>query len=80
MMNRKFTKAEKTLIADLCELGQRTETINLVLSAMTTEKLQIKMNEMLIQRYQQKGQVTEEDVLKMIIVLTRPKKKTDVKP
>ena len=64
-----ISATEEILIETMVDLGAEDELIHLICSALTEEQ-QAEATDFLKQRYQERGEVTKEEMLKMLIVLT----------
>ena len=71
-----LTPTEEILVADMKYLKIPTDTIIAVLDMLKTEEQQQIMINSIKRRYNEKGTVTEEEILKMIIMITCQKKNT----
>ena len=71
-----LTPIEETLVADMKYLKIPTDTIIAVLDMLKTEEQQQIMLNSIKRRFNEKGTVTEEEILKMIIMITCQKKNT----
>lgn len=71
-----LTPTEKILVADMKYLKISTDTIIAVLDMLKTEEQQQIMINSIKRRYNEKGTVTEEEILKMLIMIRHPKKNT----
>jgi hypothetical protein len=71
-----LTPIEETLVADMKYLKIPTDTIIAVLDMLKTEEQQQIMINSIKRRYNEKGTVTEEEILKMLIMIRHPKKNT----
>ena len=71
-----LTPTEEILVADMKYLKISTDIIMATLDSLETEeKHQIMINS-IKRRYNEKGTVTEEEILKMLIMIRHPKKNT----
>lgn len=66
-----ISATEERLIETMVDLGAADDMIHLVCSALTEEKQYEAIN-LLEKHYQKHGIVTEEDMLKALLLLTRP--------
>lgn len=71
-----LTPIEETLVADMKYLKISTDIIMATLDSLETEEQQQIMLNSIKRRFNEKGTVTEEEILKMIIMITCPKKNT----
>ena len=71
-----LTPIEETLVADMKYLKISTVIIMATLDSLETEEQQQIMLNSIKRRFNEKGTVTEEEILKMIIMITCPKKNT----
>jgi len=71
-----LTPTEEILVADMKYLKIPTDTIIAVLDMLKTEEQQQIMINSIKRRYNEKGTVTEEEILKMLIMIRHPKKNT----
>ena len=71
-----LTPIEETLVADMKYLKIPTDTIIAVLDMLKTEEQQQIMINSIKRRFNEKGTVTEQELLKMMIMITCPKKNT----
>lgn len=71
-----LTRQEEILVADLKQVGADMDLIKTVMSFIKTEKLQAQMDDFIVKRYQSKGEVTEQDILKAVIILTAKRKQS----
>ena len=71
-----LTPIEETLVADMKYLKISTDIIMATLDSLETEEQQQIMLNSIKRRLNEKGTVTEEEILKMIIMITCPKKNT----
>ena len=71
-----LTQIEEILVADMKYLKISTDTIIAVLDMLKTEEQQQTMINSIKRRYNEKGTVTEEEILKMLIMIRHPKKNT----
>ncbi len=69
-----LTPTEEILVADMKYLKIPTDTIIAVLDMLKTEEQQQIMINSIKRRYNEKGTVTEEEILKMLIMIRHPKK------
>ena len=68
-----LTPIEETLVADMKYLKISTDIIMATLDSLETEEQQQIMLNSIKRRFNEKGTVTEEEILKMIIMITCPK-------
>ncbi len=71
-----LTPTEEILVADMKYLKISTDIIMATLDSLETEEQQQIMLNSIKRRFNEKGTVTEEEILKMIIMITCPKKNT----
>ena len=71
-----LTPIEETLVADMKYLKISIDIIMATLDSLETEEQQQIMINSIKRRFNEKGTVTEEEILKMIIMITCPKKNT----
>nr|DAU68136.1 MAG TPA: hypothetical protein [Caudoviricetes sp.] len=71
-----LTPIEEILVADMKYLKISTDTIIAVLDMLKTEEQQQIMINSIKRRFNEKGTVTEEEILKMLIMIRHPKKNT----
>ena len=71
-----LTPTEEILVADMKYLKIPTDTIIAVLDMLKTEEQQQIMINSIKRRFNEKGTVTEEEILKMLIMIRHPKKNT----
>ena len=71
-----LTPIEETLVADMKYLKISTDIIMATLDSLETEEQQQIMINSIKRRYNEKGTVTEEEILKMLIMIRHPKKNT----
>ena len=71
-----LTPIEETLVADMKYLKISTDIIMATLDSLETEEQQQIMLNSIKRRFNEKGTVTEEEILKMIIMITCQKKNT----
>ena len=71
-----LTPTEEILVADMKYLKISTDTIIAVLDMLKTEEQQQIMINSIKRRFNEKGTVTEEEILKMLIMIRHPKKNT----
>ena len=71
-----LTPIEEILVADMKYLKISTDIIMATLDSLETEEQQQIMLNSIKRRFNEKGTVTEEEILKMIIMITCPKKNT----
>ena len=71
-----LTPIEETLVADMKYLKISIDIIMATLDSLETEEQQQIMLNSIKRRFNEKGIVTEEEILKMIIMITCPKKNT----
>ena len=67
---------EEILVADMKYLKISIDIIMAVLDSLKTEEQQQIMINSIKRRYNEKGTVTEEEILKMLIMIRHPKKNT----
>lgn len=71
-----LTPTEEILVADMKYLKISTDTIIAVLDMLKAEEQQQIMINSIKRRFNEKGTVTEEEILKMLIMIRHPKKNT----
>ena len=71
-----LTPTEEILVADMKYLKISTDIIMATLDSLETEEQQQIMLNSIKRRFNEKGKVTEEELLKMTIMITCPKKNT----
>ncbi len=71
-----LTPTEEILVADMKYLKISTDIIMATLDSLETEEQQQIMINSIKRRYNEKGTVTEEEILKMLIMIRHPKKNT----
>lgn len=71
-----LTPTEEILVADMKYLKISIDIIMATLDSLETEEQQQIMLNSIKRRFNEKGTVTEEEILKMIIMITCPKKNT----
>ena len=71
-----LTPIEEILVADMKYLKISTDIIMATLDSLETEEQQQIMLNSIKRRFNEKGTVTEEEILKMIIMITCQKKNT----
>ncbi len=71
-----LTPTEEILVADMKYLKISIDIIMAVLDSLKTEEQQQIMINSIKRRYNEKGTVTEEEILKMLIMIRHPKKNT----
>lgn len=71
-----LTPTEEILVADMKYLKISIDIIMAVLDSLKTEEQQQIMINSIQRRYNEKGTVTEEEILKMLIMIRHPKKNT----
>jgi hypothetical protein len=71
-----LTPTEEILVADMKYLKISTDIIMATLDSLETEEQQQIMLNSIKRRFNEKGTVTEEEILKMIIMITCQKKNT----
>ena len=71
-----LTPTEEILVADMKYLKISTDIIMATLDSLETEEQQQIMLNSIKRRFNEKGTVTEEEILKMIIMITCKKKNT----
>ena len=71
-----LTPTEEILVADMKYLKISIDIIMAVLDSLKTEEQQQIMINSIKRRYNEKGTVTEQELLKMIIMITCQKKNT----
>ena len=71
-----LTPTEEILVADMKYLKISTDIIMATLDSLETEEQQQIMLNSIKRRFNEKGTVTEEGILKMIIMITCQKKNT----
>ena len=71
-----LTPTEEILVADMKYLKISTDIIMATLDSLETEEQQQIMINSIKRRYNEKGTVTEEEILKMLIMIIHPKKNT----
>ena len=64
-----ISATEEMLIETMIDLDATDELIHLVCSALTEEQ-QAEATDFLKQRYQERGEVTEQEMLRMLLILT----------
>lgn len=69
-----LTPTEEILVADMKYLKISIDIIMAVLDSLKTEEQQQIMINSIKRRYNEKGTVTEEEILKMLIMIRHPKK------
>ena len=71
-----LTPTEEILVADMKYLKISIDIIMAVLDSLKTEEQQQIMINSIKRRFNEKGTVTEEEILKMLIMIRHPKKNT----
>ena len=71
-----LTPTEEILVADMKYLKISIDIIMAVLDMLKTEEQQQIMINSIKRRFNEKGTVTEEEILKMLIMIRHPKKNT----
>lgn len=71
-----LTPTEEIFVADMKYLKISIDIIMAVLDSLKTEEQQQIMINSIKRRYNEKGTVTEEEILKMLIMIRHPKKNT----
>ena len=71
-----LTPTEEILVADMKYLKISIDIIMAVLDSLKTEEQQQIMINSIQRRYNEKRTVTEEEILKMLIMIRHPKKNT----
>ena len=71
-----LTPTEEILVADMKYLKISIDIIMAVLDSLKTEEQQQIMINSIKRRYNEKGTVTDEEILKMLIMIRHPKKNT----
>lgn len=71
-----LTPTEEILVADMKYLKIPMETIEAIMDSFQTEEQRQIMLNSIKRRYNEKGTVTEEEILKMLIMIRHPKKNT----
>ena len=71
-----LTPTEEILVADMKYLKISIDIIMAVLDSLKTEEQQQIMINSIKRRYNEKRTVTEEEILKMLIMIRHPKKNT----
>ena len=71
-----LTPTEEILVADMKYLKISIDIIMAVLDSLKPEEQQQIMINSIKRRYNEKGTVTEEEILKMLIMIRHPKKNT----
>lgn len=71
-----LTPIEETLVADMKYLKIPMETIEAIMDSFQTEEQRQIMLNSIKRRFNEKGTVTEEEILKMLIMIRHPKKNT----
>lgn len=69
-----LTPIEETLVADMKYLKISIDIIMATLDSLETEEQQQIMLNSIKRRFNEKGTVTEEEILKMLIMIRHPKK------
>ena len=70
-----LTKMQINTAKEMYQLGATDETIEAVLTLLKEHQpYHEKMRQMLRDRYEEKGKVTEQDMMKMVIMITCKKK------
>ena len=68
--------AESKLIETMVRIGMEDEMIHLVCSNLTEEQM-IEAEDFLTHRHQKNGQVTEEELLKLLLIMTKEEHNTN---
>ena len=71
-----LTEKEEILVADMKYLKIPMETIEAIMDSFQTEEQRQIMLNSIKRRFNEKGTVTEQELLKMMIMITCPKKNT----
>lgn len=71
-----LTEKEEILVADMKYLKIPMETIEAIMDSFQTEEQRQIMLNSIKRRFDEKGTVTEQELLKMMIMITCQKKKT----
>ena len=71
-----LTEKEEILVADMKYLKIPMETIEAIMDSFQTEEQRQIMLNSIKRRFNEKGTVTEQELLKMMIMVTCPKKNT----
>ena len=71
-----LTEKEEILVADMKYLKIPTETIEAIMDSFQTEEQRQIMLNSIKRRFNEKGTVTEQELLKMMIMITCQKKNT----
>ncbi|MBQ2378491.1 MAG: hypothetical protein II297_08835 [Clostridia bacterium] len=71
-----ITEIQNDLIGMLKSLGINKESTLAIMSLTKTDEIRLRLLQAMAQLYKEKGEVTEQDILKLILMLTGSRKKS----
>ena len=70
-----ITEIQSDLIGMLKSLGIDKETTIAIMTLTETDKIRLRLMQLMVQLYEEKGEVEEQDVQKLLLMLTGSRKK-----